>query len=805
MLSLLVLVGLNAAVPPACAPATTATLAVDPSANGEFRTLEEALAAARALPEPRNVTITIAAPAAGTAATALRLQRGVSLTARDSCLRILGTDTGSGNGGGNGGGSSPASDHLRMDSAVPLSAISRVADDDPRVHPAARGRIFRVDLRAMSNVTHAQPWPDTFTQGDPATRTLGVFWQGRRLQFARSPKADEEIDPPAGCSKGCENKGSCTGGIPMRAALAGTSQGHARGDRNKSAFALYPSEAPRVAGWASAVPHGLYLLGNWRVDFVVSGARVESLAVDPANNATAAAAVVHLAANVPNGIGWKYNSSDAGCGCEPFFALNALELVTEPLEYALDAVDRALYIFLPLLPGPGSAGWPQLGELTVTDVAEPMLTIGSGARAITVESLRLGFSYGGGVVVAAGASDVRLLGCAVHDVGGDAVEVRARETLVRSNDIHGTGGGGIVVATNDDEAFQTLRRSNVTIRNNHLHHIGYFGIAFGTGLSLVNGTTGALVSHNLVHHVSGKGIHGGHRTSSGAQYANQGQFANTVEYNEVFQVGLNGSGFGAVYSCCGPVDGAGTVYRFNFVHSSPAVNAIAWDNQLSGQQGYGNVIYYTQNGFGLNHGSFNDMHGNLIVANAPKDGITNFQADAAISTACRGFSDVYNCSLPAWAPWAAELESARINDTASAWGSRFGWYLKGICAAVATRDGKNQRVTGISATGNAAIYIDEAYANSGCNAEGPSQNNTYGPTFNLARNTSVDPGFADYRRLNLTLLPSSPIFKALPGFKPIPFGEIGLEVDQWRSRLPTDDETGRLELAPGTPGGPPAH
>ena len=404
MLSLLVLVGLNAAVPPACAPATTATLAVDPSANGEFRTLEEALAAARALPEPRNVTITIAAPAAGTAATALRLQRGVSLTARDSCLRILGTDTGSGNGGGNGGGSSPASDHLRMDSAVPLSAISRVADDDPRVHPAARGRIFRVDLRAMSNVTHAQPWPDTFTQGDPATRTLGVFWQGRRLQFARSPKADEEIDPPAGCSKGCENKGSCTGGIPMRAALAGTSQGHARGDRNKSAFALYPSEAPRVAGWASAVPHGLYLLGNWRVDFVVSGARVESLAVDPANNATAAAAVVHLAANVPNGIGWKYNSSDAGCGCEPFFALNALELVTEPLEYALDAVDRALYIFLPLLPGPGSAGWPQLGELTVTDVAEPMLTIGSGARAITVESLRLGFSYGGGVVVAAGAT-----------------------------------------------------------------------------------------------------------------------------------------------------------------------------------------------------------------------------------------------------------------------------------------------------------------------------------------------------------------------------------------------------------------
>ena len=334
--------------------------------------------------------------------------------------------------------------------------------------------------------------------------------------------------------------------------------------------------------------------------------------------------------------------------------------------------------------------------------------------------------------------------------------------------------------------------------------VGFFGIAFGVGISLVNGTTGALISHNLIHHVSGKGIHGGHRTSSGARYANQGQFANVVEFNEVFQVGLNGSGFAAMYACCGPVDAAGTVFRYNFVHSAPAVNAFGWDNQLSGQKGYGNVIYFTQNGFGLNHGSFNDISGNLIIANAPKGGITDFQADAAISTACMGFSDVYNCTLPAWAPWASELESVRINDTSSAWGSQFGWYLRGICAAIATRDGKNQRITGISATNNAAIYIDEAYANRGCNAEGGSQNNTFGPTFQLARNTSVNPGFADYRRLNLTLLPSSPIFRALPDFKPIPFDDIGLVTDQWRTRVPTDAETGRLVLAPGQPGGPPA-
>ena len=69
----------------------------------------------------------------------------------------------------------------------------------------------------------------------------------------------------------------------------------------------------------------------------------------------------------------------------------------------------------------------------------------------------------------------------------------------------------------------------------------------------------------------------------------------------------------------------------------------------------------------------------------------------------------------------------------------------------------------------------------------------------------MNPGFADYRRLNLTLLPSSPIFRALPDFKPIPFDDIGLVTDQWRTRVPTDAETGRLVLAPGQPGGPPAH
>lgn len=832
VLILVMLVDLDLARATVCAPATTHTLLVDPTGNGSLTSLEAAIASARALPSPRNVTIRVAAPS-GRFQPTLRLRRGLVITAEDSCLRILGDARSN---------SATASctadlnrlcssrlpphecgvcagmhqhelravgrcttvevntycaeagqaDHLRMDVAVPSSALRKVDRASGRVQPSAQGHIYQFDLSAIG-MQHASPWPDTFTQGDPSTRSLAVFWNGKRLELARSPKATEQILPlPRGCNNGCENKGTCRGGIPMRAALRGTSTAWLSKHDHKtpSAFAVYPSEVPRLQRWASAVEHGLYLLGNWRVDFVVSGARVQSMDLRDPRNST-----VQLVKTVPNGIGWKYNKSESGCGCEPFYAINALELITEPLEYAIDAMDQAVYIFLPDLSG----------NLTVItqDHQEPFLTVESGAHDVVVESLHAGYAFGRGIVVEDGAHQVQVLGCNIHDVGGDALELKSRDTTVRSNDIAHTGGGGIVVNVNDHDAFVALRPSNVTVANNHLYHIGYLGIAYGVGISLVNGSTGVHISHNLIHHVSGKGIHGGHRTSSGARYANQGQFTNLIEYNEIFSAGLNGSGFSAIYSCCGPVDGAGTITRYNFIHSSPGINAIGWDNQLSGQQGYGNVIYFMQNGFGLNHGSFNTMQGNLIVANAPKGGLTSFQADAAISTACRGFSDVYNCSLEQWAPWGEELQQVRIDDPASPWGKKFGWYLQHICDEIATTDGKNQRITGLVASGNALVYIDQAYSNAGC-TDDPTQNNTYGPELHLPRNTTINPGFANYASLNFTLLPSSPIFKALPEFRDIPFGQIGLEIDQWRMRLPSDSETGRLDLAPGTPGGPPA-
>ena len=160
---------------------------------------------------------------------------------------------------------------------------------------AARGNVYRINLSSPSiNATqHAQRWPDSWTQGDPHTRNLGVFWNGKRLELARFPKATENVTSSL-CPNvpgGCEGKGNgCVGGIAMAAALSGTSKqwpSSNHKDEAKPVFQVYPESVPRLQRWATAVARGaLFLLGNWRVDFVVSGGRVGALHLDDAANAT---------------------------------------------------------------------------------------------------------------------------------------------------------------------------------------------------------------------------------------------------------------------------------------------------------------------------------------------------------------------------------------------------------------------------------------------------------------------------------------------------------------------------------------
>ena len=62
---------------------------------------------------------------------------------------------------------------------------------------------------------------------------------------------------------------------------------------------------------------------------------------------------------------------------------------------------------------------------------------------------------------------------------------------------------------------------------------------------------------------------------------------------------------------------------------------------------------------------------------------------------------------------------------------------------------------------------------------------------------TFDPGFENLAKMNFKLNPNAQLFKDLPNFKPIPVDKIGLYIDEYRKKLPTDKEIDRFSNGDG--------
>ena len=58
--------------------------------------------------------------------------------------------------------------------------------------------------------------------------------------------------------------------------------------------------------------------------------------------------------------------------------------------------------------------------------------------------------------------------------------------------------------------------------------------------------------------------------------------------------------------------------------------------------------------------------------------------------------------------------------------------------------------------------------------------------------TDKDPGFEDAINGNFKLKIKSAVYEKLPNFPKIPFEKIGLYIDQYRKKLPTQEDAGKL-------------
>jgi len=474
----------------------------------------------------------------------------------------------------------------------------------------------------------------------------------------------------------------------------------------------------------------VWLKGQWRVGWEDPAIRIDK--IDPV------ARTIAFAAGIQNGIGYKYitnpDGSRPGNGKEPWQAINLLEEIDRPGEWSVDFATGTLFV------------WPpdEVRELTITQLADPLIAA-TGVSYVDLVGLDLGYSLGHGVV-AENVFALRVLGCYVHHIAGTAVVLNGRSSVVRSCDLYDLGGGGVLVSGGDS---RLLESSEIQIVNNHIHHYGVRRAQYSAGVDVGFGgasnhrgrrdAVGMLVAHNRIHDAPRDAI-----LVNGQNHV--------FEFNEITACGFGSADTGSFYSW---LDWTirGVVIRYNFLYDT--VGGVNPDDGASGFHVYGNVIAGPRTGVWIASGPDHIIENNIFV----KDEGPVFGLDD------RGDSRGYATN---------KYLHKRVADMAMdspPWSARF----PGLAARLAEnpelpRGTRFERNLIVIPKGN-AIKI------------GLSKKNRTNPELlHTADNwtTPNDPGFVNAATGDFALKPDAEAFRKIPGFRTIPFGEIGLQIDQYR-------------------------
>ncbi len=454
-------------------------------------------------------------------------------------------------------------DSVRIVGARPVSPSQLRPLKDPallaRLVPEARGKVLELDL-AAAGIRHTDRFPDY--QRDPAD-LCSLFFDGRRLPLSRWPNGEYGYTT----MKRVLNSGSFKS--------------------NQPDGGVFEYREDRPARWQAALTDGgVWIRGFWRVPWVAETLRVGS--IDPQ------AKTITFAISTSNGIGSKYSKlvdgTRIGDGKEGWFALNLLDEIDRPGEWAVDFKRRKLYLWPPAK--------PTAGRLLIADNAAPLLAF-SGASHITFRDVTLGKQMGEGVTITDGAS-IQLAGCVLDGIVRRGVVIRGGTAhRVQSCDITETGLAAIDLLGGDRA---TLTPSRHEIVNNHLWRVALNAPvpALIAGLDVkTQQLVGARIAYNRIHDTTYSGVH----------FAGND---NVLENNELYRLGLDGGDLGGFYTT-GGWTARGNVVRSNFIHHSENANAIYMDDGQSGLLVEDNLIYRAESGIFIGGGHDHIVRRNLIV------------------------------------------------------------------------------------------------------------------------------------------------------------------------------------------------
>ena len=587
-----------------------------------------------------------------------------------------------------------------LDAAMHLNATKFVKTTDAqtvaRLAPEARGKVWQFDL-AAAGVKHAKTFPVRFNDGGGLVQ---LFCDGEWQPLSRWPNGDK-----AKMAKVLDRGDDP--GVP---------------EKRPGTFVF---DGSRPARWKTAAEAGqLWLAGFWRVAWDWQSVRVQALDLDKKS--------ITLAAPIPGGIGSKYAGPN-GAGTEPWRAINLVEEIDEPGEWAVDFPKQTLFF------------WPprELASVKVTlaDFDQPIVRM-KGASHVTLRGLVLQGTLGNGIEITDGEACV-VQGCTLTSIGKNGVVVKGgAKHRIESCDLHALGHGGILLGGGDRAS---LTPTGHVADNNHIHHYALakkiWSPSIGVGANDAGYACGCIVTHNLIHDAPHAAIlYGGND--------------NLFEFNEIHDFLIESDDLGGFYSNNNWTS-QGNVVRHNFIHHTSHALGVYLDDGDSGDTIEGNLMFRMSAGAGLGGGHDNIFRNNIAI-----------ECSRGFSVDARGVSRHYDTDPRLL----KDLASVRTNE--SPWRERF--------PTLATLLQNHPELpTGCIVERNIAVGPKEPIELRGHTAEFK---------FVILRDNAAlalaDLGFADVARLDFRMDSKAPVFQKVAGFAFIPFEKIGLYKNDLRVELP---------------------
>ena len=613
----------------------------------------------------------------------------------------------------------------------PLSAAARL-----RVHPKVNPDNLReIDIAAMG-VLNSNPFADSFT----ATWTIFDFMvNDQRQPISQWPNLTENmrgINDPAWTT--------CNGSKDVQSFYYG--QGGKPTDGNTT-NEVDLDGTNRSQRWKNSIAggHNLWLKGFWRTPWSPITVRVAEV------NTTGQ--WIKLAVNASGGMGSKYTTNaDAagtyrvGDGKEKWCALNFLDEIDVPGEWALDFKDKKVYYY-------------PTQDLTkvssyFADNSLPVIKC-TGTSYLKFIGLTVEGGMSNGFELSS-SSNIFIAGCTIRNVGNIGIkDTGGTNNTYQGNNIYETGAQGIYLASCGNRL--TLTSSGIRIINNHIHHVGKLSFSFSIN---IDQCVGVYLAHNLIHDIPAGGV-------------TTNLIVNcTFEYNEIHNTALKESDNGGFYNYGGWTC-YGNEIKYNFLHHTNRSNGLYTDDGTSGFNYFNNIVQNSLSPF-LTGGGHHVIGRNCLIV----DGLKTASIDD------RGISRFYFVSA---ASYGGRVRA--INPTVEPWLS-FGTQLMTKYGYPATDPLWSCTLDSLwhPEYPNGSKLIDNVEVNS----KGFSKP-AHG-TVTIANNVSIatvaEAGFYDYPNMDLRTN-NATILAKFPDLNTA-FPLMGLTIDDYRVRVVTRAEVGGL-------------